>query len=755
MSVEPAAAVRKNGALLRTLAFIAVAAIAAAYFAFKPGPTPAPQPIPKPELNYAPRTPGLDTSGFQTVGSQMTPWPAGSSLEQVAAAFSAAPQRILAELNEALSGDSFEPEQRISLMIPLALVQNYLGRTEDCYAMLGRARAVAEEHPAAAERHLYTIIYLQGVTALRIGEDENCVMCRGESSCILPLGPSALHAKPKGSRLAIRHLTEYLDRFPTDFQSKWLLNVAHMTLGEHPHLVDPEHCITLDAYLKSEFDIGRFRDIGAAAGVNAMNFQGGGAMDDFDNDGRLDIATTSNHPAHPMSFFINRGDGTFEDRTKAAGLLAQTGGLYCVQADFDNDGRLDLFIPRGAWLPAPVRGSLLRNTGNGAFEDVTVAAGLAEPMNSLSACWADYDNDGFVDLFVPCGPQPSRLYRNRGNGTFENVSERAGVAGNKSFDWRSACWIDFDRDGHPDLFVNSMRAVTKLYRNRGDGTFANVSAETGIDGPRVGFACWNFDYDNDGWPDLFATCYEYPIEDVVNGLTGKPHTSQSNRLYRNLGGKKFQDVTREAGLDLVFATMGCNFGDFDGDGRLDFYLATGGPDLAALVPNRMFKNVDGKRFAEITRSSGTGNIQKGHSVACGDWDRNGTLDIFTHMGGVTFNTRYHNILFQNPGRGNNWLNVKLVGAKSNRSAIGTRIALTAGGTTIHREVTTGSSFGANPLEQMIGIGTASRIEKLEIEWPATKTRQVFHDLEPNRAIEVAEDANMWRPREYAPIPTPK
>ena len=133
-------------------------------------------------------------------------------------------------------------------------------------------------------------------------------------------------------------------------------------------------------------------------------------------------------------------------------------------------------------------------------------------------------------------------------------------------------------------------------------------------------------------------------------------------------GKKFENKAAEAGLDLVFATMGCNFGDFDNDGWLDFYLGTGAPDLSVIVPNRMFKNVDGRRFADITASSGTGNLQKGHGVSCGDWDRDGDVDLFIEMGGAVPGDRYHNILFENPGQGNHWLTVKLKGAKTNRAA---------------------------------------------------------------------------------------
>ena len=166
---------------------------------------------------------------------------------------------------------------------------------------------------------------------------------------------------------------------------------------------------------------------------------------------------------------------------------------------------------------------------------------------------------------------------------------------------------------------------------------------------------------------------------------------------------------------MVFAAMGCNFGDFDNDGWLDFYLGTGDPDLGTLVPNRMFKNIAGGRFAEITGTSGTGHLQKGHGVACGDWDNDGDVDIFIEMGGALNGDKYHNIMFQNPGQGNNWLTVKLVGTKTNRAAIGARIKVVTAGKeplTIHRHISSGSSFGANPLRQTIGLGKADRVALL-------------------------------------------
>ncbi len=202
-------------------------------------------------------------------------------------------------------------------------------------------------------------------------------------------------------------------------------------------------------------------------------------------------------------------------------------------------------------------------------------------------------------------------------------------------------------------------------------------------------------------------------------------------------------------------TMGSNFADFDNDGWLDMYLATGTPSFASLVPTRMFKNVDGRRFSDITTSSGTGHLQKGHAVACGDWDRDGDVDMFVEMGGAVDGDRYHNILFQNPGQQNHWLTLKLSGKTTNRAAVGTRIKVVTAGEqplTVHRHVSAGSSFGANTLQQTIGLGKADRVARLEIHWPTSRTTQVFNDIAADQALEVTELSKTYRPLDWKPLP---
>jgi len=707
---------------------------------------------------FRPRNPKIRDSGYDVTSFVVRPWKPDASLREIAGYWDRAGYRGAEEVSRRLADPKRPPQAEIPLLLMKAGYLNYEGEAEAAYLVLTDLRSTVAESPKKARDALATVIFLQGVTAMRRGENDNCINCRGESSCIFPISVAAIHTNPTGSRLAIKHFTEYLAVFPTDAGVRWLLNLAHMTLGEYPGKVDPRFRLEFDRFFRSEFDIGQFRDVSHLVGLDRVNQSGGAIMDDFDNDGRLDIVVTTNDPTTPMAYYHNQGDATFADRTREAGLAGQLGGLVCYQADYDNDGRLDIFIPRGAWFDWPMRPSLLRNNGSGGFTDVTGQTGLLDPVNSNAAAWADFDNDGWIDLFVACERQPNHLYRNRGNGTFEEVAVKAGVQGDPVRYCKGCTWIDYDNDGFPDLFLNNMYETGRLYHNDCDGRFTEVTQSMEIDGPVSGFSCWAWDYDNDGWLDIFATSFDRSLDEIVKGLVGEPHTLHNGRLFRNARGQRFENRTREAGLDLVFAPMGTNYGDFDNDGWLDFYLGTGEPSLATIVPNRMFKNVGGERFAEITASSRTGHLQKGHAVACGDWDNDGDIDLFIETGGAVNGDKYHNVLFQNPGQGNHWLTLKLVGKKTNRAAIGARIKVVTAGhnpLTIHRHVSSGSSFGANPLQQTIGLAKAERIALLEISWPTTGTTQIFRDLAVDQAIEVTEFGQTVRPLHRKPIPQPQ
>jgi len=709
----------------------------------------------------------VDPSGFTTVTQALPPWDARASLAEIAASLDGVGFRLidLLDLDRPPPAGRTDGEWILGQLVKASLL-NYEGEVARADGVLSAARSAAERDDGLAREWLATIAYVQGVTSLRRGEVENCLHCLGASACILPISRDAVHAHPAGSRAAVERFTEILeaelrDGLPDDVEVLWLLNLAHMTLGEWPDRVDPRFRLPLDGFLSAEEpSVPRFDDVSGIVGLDRMNEAGGAILEDLDGDDLLDAVLSTYEASESLAVYRNRGDGTFLDCTATAGVADQKGALNCVQTDFDNDGRPDLFVVRGAWLPHPMRPSLLRNRGDGGFEDVTRAAGLAQPLNSNSASWADYDNDGLLDVFVCCERQPNRLYRNRGDGTFFDVAPRAGVAGSDTM-VKGAAWLDYDNDGWEDLFVNVLAGRARLYRNARDGTFREVTEPMGIDGPGFGFSCWAFDFDNDGWLDIFATCYQRTTAEIVKGLLGKPHGMDRCRLYRNLEGKGFRDIAKEAGLGDVYGTMGSNFGDIDGDGLLDIYLGTGEPSLASLVPNRMFRNLGGGRFQDVSSATRTGHLQKGHGVSFGDWDRDGDLDILVELGGSVPGDRYHTVLFQNPGNpgaSHRWLTLKLVGARTNRAAIGARIKVVTDGDpplTIHRHVSTGSSFGANPLEQTIGLGRARRIALLEIRWPASGTTQSFRDVPLDTRIEITEFADAWRPLATSRVGLPR
>lgn len=715
------------------------------------------QPI-VPVLRYTPREP-IDEAGYASIFAIVPQLSPTATSAEIAKQFSGVISGKIEEIERSLKAFSLSPVEEFTLQFTRARYQNFEGNPEKAYEALARCRKILESHPGLAEDGLYTVIYYQGLTSLRKAENDNCIMCRDESSCILPFSPRAQHAQRTGSERAIIHFTEYLEQFPEDLEVKWLLNIAHMTLGQHPDKVPAQYRLSLDHFTSGEAEslLPVFKDIGIEVGVNRLNQSGGAIMDDFNNNGLLDIVVTSFDPTQVMGLYANLGNGKFEERTQAAGLGEQFGGLNCVQTDFDNDGWLDILIVRGAWLENKhaMRPSLLRNNGDGTFADVTESAGLVHPVNSIAAAWADYDNDGWLDLFICCEQQLNRLYRNQGDGTFREVAQLAGVAGSGEYYCKGVAWIDFDNDGWPDLFLNHLSAEGgQFFRNNRDGTFTRVTGQMGIDGPLLGFACWAWDYDNDGWLDIFATSYDRTLTNLVKSLTGQPHSSERSRLYRNQEGRGFVDVSREVGLDGCYATMGSNFGDLNNNGFLDIYLGTGEPNFSALIPNLVFLNQGGKRFADVTAMTRMGNIQKGHGVAIGDWDHDGNNDIFIQMGGAVNGDKYHNILFQNPGNDNAWVTLKLVGQKTNRAAIGARIKIVTKGPsplTIHRHISTGSSFGANPLRQTIGLGDAEGIETLEITWPTSGTTQTFTDVPIRKFLQITEFAETFEELPYEQI----
>ena len=657
-------------------------------------------------------------------------------------------------------------QQRWKLHHQAGVVELRLGEVRESIRHFTQAYELFEAASLPARWRSRTRFDL-AIAYLRLGEVENCCQRGAAESCILPLRGAARHARKEGSLQAIRFFGEVLDESSEDerlaMQARWLLNVAHMTLGTHPEGVPERHRIPLSALrsggssTESERSapFPRFVNVATALGLDTFNLSGGAIVDDFDGDGYLDILTSTWDTQENGRLFFNQRDGTFSQRDRSGGLPELRGGLNMKQADYDGDGTLDVLVLRGAWLGPRGRypNSLLRGRGDGSFVDVTFDAGLAEVnYPTQTAAWADYDNDGDLDVYVgnestPRLEAPSQLFRNNGDGTFTDVASSAKVA-QRAFT-KGVTWGDFDGDRWPDLYVSNLRGPNRLYHNQGDGTFLDVAESLGVTRPEHSFPAWFWDFDNDGALDLFVSSYRGRVETVAAHYLGKTVSEGLAHLYRGDGRGGFLEVAAAQGLGYPVLTMGSNYGDLNGDGYLDFYLGTGDPDFWSLMPNLMFLNRGGTGFDNVTYEGGFGHLQKGHAVSFADVDNDGDLDVFQQMGGAYRGDAFYDAFYENPGFGNHWLTIEVVGTRSNRSGIGARIQVDVSEDgeerSIYRHVTSGGSFGANPLRQTIGLGKADVVRQLTVYWPTTNATQRFSDVGLDRALRIREG-------DTAPIP---
>ncbi|HWC99918.1 MAG TPA: FG-GAP-like repeat-containing protein [Candidatus Sulfopaludibacter sp.] len=612
----------------------------------------------------------------------------------------------------------------------------YRGEMDQAVEQFERAYARAK---ADLPRALPYLEELLGIAYLHKSEMANEVYQHPGERCLFPIAPAMKYAKSADSQKAVDHFLAFLKGRPDDLEVKWLLTIASMTLGQYPAAIPKQYLLPPTAFTSAE-DLGRFKDVAPAAGLNLFSMAAGIIVDDFDNDGRLDIVTSGFDMCGPMHLFHNKGDGTFEDRSAQSKLGGQLGGLNTIQADYNNDGCLDILVLRGGW-EAPQRKSLLRNNCDGTFTDVTREAGLGAPTATQTAVWLDINNDGLLDLYAGSESGPNQLFLNNGDGTFKDISRASGTA--ITGFTKGVTAADFDRDGYVDIYVSNYRGYNALLHNNHDGTFTDIARQAGVLGTGHSFPAWFFDYDNDGWPDLFVSSYFMSTDETARTYLGLPHNAGTLKLYRNLGNGTFRDATRDAGLDKVFMPMGANFGDIDNDGYLDIYLGTGDPTFASLVPNVLLHNREGKTFTDITASSGTGELHKGHGVAFADMNNDGADDIVTVIGGAVPGDSHALRLFQNPGNSNDWVNLRLVGSKSNRSAIGAVIKVMVrnegrAARAVYRTVNSGGSFGASPLQQHVGLGKSAQIDSVEIQWPSGKLQKVM--VAKNQSHIIREDA---------------
>jgi tetratricopeptide (TPR) repeat protein len=608
------------------------------------------------------------------------------------------------------------------------------------------------------------------VSYMRLGERTNCIHNHSAGSCIYPIAMGGVHKDKTGSEKAIELYEKLLADEPNDLESRWLMNIACMTIGGYPQQVPPAFLLRV-ADEDTMHIVKPFTDVGANIGLNLKDMGGGSIVDDFNNDGYLDIVLSSWALTEHMHFCRNNGNGSFTNISDSSGLGYLTGGLNMMQTDYNNDGFKDIFVLRGAWKGTFGKNpnSLLRNNGNGSFTDVTKESGLLSFHPTQTATWADFNNDGWLDVFIGNETTPEgginacELYMNNQNGTFTEEAAKAGCAITEFV--KGVTSGDYDNDGLTDIFISTLNGKKILFKNEsvknGAVKFTDVTQEAGLSTAMARtFPAWFWDYDNDGWLDILVCGYEFyePLAYYAAAEAIQAPTGNAGKifLFKNKQDGTFENVSAKAGLNKIAFAMGANFGDIDNDGYLDFYLGTGNPKLKSLIPNKLFKNMNGTHFMDVTTSARVGNLQKGHGISFADMDNDGDEDIYIEMGGAYTGDAYENSFYLNPGQNNNhWINILLEGTVSNKAAIGAKIKVTFkennSERSVYRDVNSGASFGSNPLRQHIGIGQAASISTIEIKWPVTNKVQIFENPPIDINIKIKESDSAFTTYKLAQV----
>jgi hypothetical protein len=524
-----------------------------------------------------------------------------------------------------------------------------------------------------------------------------------------------------------------------------------MVKGDYPDKV-PHRWLIPQLTPSDSITFPEFTEIAESAGLDHISLAGGSIADDFDGDGLIDIMVSSWGLDNQLHYFKNMGNRGFEDQTESANLIGITGGLNMVHGDYDNDGWVDVFVLRGGWFGEDGNhpNSLLKNNGDGTFTDVTISTNIYSEHPTQTASWGDFNNDGWLDLFIgnesaEGSNHISELYQNNGDGTFFEVAQAHNI--NAIGFIKAVIWGDINNDGFLDLYISRLGEPNLLFQNSGPENnyhFKEISKKSGVTEPLNSFPAWFWDFNNDGWEDIWVSGYDNSSGHVAMDYLGLKHDGESPRLYQNNKDGTFTDVTKKANLDHPLLTMGSNFGDLNNDGFLDFYAGTGDPDFRSIQPNRMFLNKRGESFDDVTFHGRFGHLQKGHGVSFADFDRDGDLDIHAVMGGAYEGSVYQNALFENPGGWeNHWIGLSLRGKQTNKLALGVRIEIVLeGGFVVHRTVSSGGSFGGNPLDQMIGLGKDGEIKTINIFWPGSGTTQTFSGVDSNAWYLVTENESI-------------
>jgi hypothetical protein len=471
-----------------------------------------------------------------------------------------------------------------------------------------------------------------------------------------------------------------------------------------------------------------FTSVADQAGVNIPGNYTGFAWGDFNNDGLLDLFVANYEDARNV-LYSNNGNGTFTSID--VGDLVNLSGYYAGAAwgDFDNDGFLDLAVASpGLGAPNPAASFLYRNNGDNTFSRVSSSVLVRETGRFIAPAWADYDNDGWLDLAITDPGSKNHLYHNNGDGTFTKVTSGP-VANDLGFSV-AAVWGDYDNDGLPDLFVANLtdNNLSFLYHNNGNGSFSRVTTgPVATDHGRASSGAWG-DYNNDGFLDLFVCSDADP----------------NNRLYRNNGDGTFTRVT--SGPMLIIpsgqAASGASWGDFDNDGYLDLFITYQGGT------NILFHNNGDGTFSPVAPDvSAQGEASDNFCGGWVDYNNDGFLDLFVTRG--IAGAAESCVLYQNSGNSNHWIKVRCVGTVSNRSAIGAKVRMraTIAGQTFWqmREINGGDGgLDAVPLLAHFGLGDATNALLLRIEWPSG-TVQEFRDIPGNQTLTIVEPPRLSAP----------
>lgn len=655
--------------------------------------------------------------------------------------------------------------QQVNAQMQYALQMLYAAQPDSAIATLsGMIKSLNPGSPNIPENLKPLYDYL-ALAHLRKGELDNCVAHHNNASCIVPLSEAAKHVLPQGSEAAKELLQFILQHYPQDQQSRYLLNIAAMTLGQYPMGIEEAYRIPTDAFEAPDY-FDSWTNRALDLGIDVTGIAGGSIAEDFNGDGLIDLMASSYFYGDPVRLFLNKGAEGFQEVSETAGLKGISGGLNMMQTDYNNDGNIDVFILRGGWLGKGGKqpNSLLRNEGDGTFTDVTRSAGLLSFHPTQTACWADFNNDGWLDVFIgnetgqyvnelgnneiqsESDTHPCELYINQGDGTFQNQAASWKVD-RKGF-VKGVVAADFNNDGWQDMYMSFLDQPNALLINQGGSGFEDMAVQAGVLEPIRSFPVVAADFNNDGWQDIFVSAYDVDkMSEVatayVSDATNGPNRFSAPKLYINNQRGGFDEGAKPLGLHHSVFGMGINVGDLNNDGFEDIYVGTGTPDLSSIVPNRMFLNLGKEGFFDISHA-GFAHIQKGHGISFADLNNDGDQDIYAVMGGAYEGDYAQNVLFENPNsEALSWVTLQPFGKSCNRPAIGSRVRIDVrlkNGSTrsIYRTIGSGGSFGANSLQLEVGLGTAIRIELIEIDWAGTAQKDQFRDLAVNTTYRLEE-----------------